>query len=175
MCLADCVSGDQQLLCERVPLLEVLDLLLREIQGRMRLLEHVLQALVRRLAGLEMEVADDLVLHLGGELPEGRRGDVKVLRTQLLDERSQLVLGSHTWIGDHGPHHLGYPLLEVALGQSIGVMVAPAVFGLGKWGRALCRSIFFVFPAWCLGRPGRFGRVASQVFQTHRVLIYHDS
>ena len=95
--LADGVSGDQQLLRERVPLLEVLDLLLREIQGRVRLLEHVLQALVRRLAGLEMEFADDLILHLGGELPEGRRGDVKVLRTQLLDERTQLILGSHTW------------------------------------------------------------------------------
>ena len=36
----------------------------------MRLLEHVLQALVRRLAGLEMDVADHLVLHLSGELPK---------------------------------------------------------------------------------------------------------
>ena len=172
--LADGVRGDQQLLRERVPLLEVLDLLLREIQGRVRLLEHVLQALVRRLAGLETEVADDLVLHLGGELPKGRRGDVKVLRTHLLDERAQLVLGGQARIGDRGPRHLGHPLLEVDLGQSIGVMVAPAVFGLGERGRARCRSVFFVLPVRRFGRPGRFGRVASQVFQIHRILIYRD-
>ena len=76
----------------------------------MRVLEHVLKALVQCLAGLQMEVADDFVLHVGGEHLEGRCGDVKVLRTEFLDERTQPVLRSHTWIGDYGPRHLGYPL-----------------------------------------------------------------
>jgi hypothetical protein len=60
-------------------------------------------------------------------------------------------------IGDRGPRHLNYPLLEVDFRQSTGVTVVPAVFGLGERGQARCRSIFFVFPAQRFGRPGRLG------------------
>ena len=169
--LADGVGRDQQLLRERVPLLQVLDLLLRKVERRVRLLEHVLQALIRRLPGLEPQVADDLVLHLRGQLPKRRRAHVKVLRTHLLDERPQLVLSGQARIRDRGPRRLGHALLEIDRGQSIGVVVMPAVFGLGERGRTRCRTVLFVFPARRFGRPGHPGRVASQVFQIHRILV----
>ena len=165
--LADGVGRDQQLLRERVPLLEVFDLLLREIERRVRLFKHVLQALVGRLPGLETKIADDFVLHFSGELPKSRRGDVKVFRTHLLDERAKLVLGGQSRIRNDGPRHLGHTLLEIDLRQSIRVMVMPAVFGLGERGRTRRRTIFFPL-AW------RLGCVAGQVFQVHRILIYYD-
>jgi len=175
--LADGVCGNQQLLRERVPLLEVLDLLLGKIEGRVGLLQHVLQALVGRLAGLETEVAYDLVLHLGGELPKGGRRDVQISGLHLLDERAQLFLGGQSWVGDDGPRRLCDALPEVDFGQSIRVVVVPAVLGLGErggtWWRR-CRRVV-VLSARRFGSLGRLGRrVSHQVLQIHRILIYHD-
>jgi len=172
--LADGVRGDQQLLRELVPLLEVLDLLLGKIEGRAGLLQHVLQALVGRLAGLETKVAHDLVLHLGGELPEGGRRDVEISGLHLLDERTQLFLGGQSRVGDDGARRLCHALLEIDFGQSIRVVVVPAVLGLGErggarrwWWRWCRRRVVFV-------SARRFGRIAHQVLQIYCILIYHD-
>ena len=175
--LTDGVGGDQQLLRERVPLLQVLDLLPRKVEGRARLLQHVLQALVRRLTGLETQIAHDLVLHFGRELPKGGRADVKVFGPHLLDERPELVLGRQARIGSNRPRRLRYALLEIDLRQSIRVVIVPAVLGFRERGRSRrcrrrrrCRRV--VLSARRFGCDGR--SAAHQVLQIYGILVYHD-
>jgi GTPase SAR1 family protein len=75
-------------------------------EGRVSLLQHVLQVLVGHLAGLETQIPHDLVLCQ--ELLGGRQADVNVFRPHLLNEHPEL--GRQVQIGSNRPRRLHYAL-----------------------------------------------------------------
>lgn len=108
MCFTNHVRDGEQLLRECVPLGQVLDLRHGEVERRRCAAQHLSESLVALLPRPDSHIANDLVLHFGGQCAELGRLDVNIRRAHLLNELLQLGFGRQPRVrlvlGRHGRH-----------------------------------------------------------------------